>query len=139
MLKISDAVNLGFHAMLLLALEPKGKEVSVVALAKRLDVSDNHLSKVMQRLSKAGVVKSKRGPKGGFFLAKSPEQIRLLDIYETIDGPLSEETCLLSKPICDGTCCLLGSLLVDMQRQIRSHLTQTTLADITTQMPCRQV
>ena len=136
MLKISDAVNLGFHAMLLLAANKTGKEISVQDLATRLDVSDNHLSKVMQRLAKSGVVKSKRGPKGGFYLAKAPADIRLIDIYETIEGPLPKETCLLKKPICNGTCCLLGSLLTDMQKQIRTHLTGTTLADIIQRMSC---
>ena len=136
MLRISDAVNLGFHAMMLLAADKSGRELSVQELARRLNVSDNHLSKVMQRLAKAGIVKSKRGPKGGFFLAKTPGEVRLIDIYEPIEGALPEETCLLSRPLCDGECCLLGSLLHSMQRQIREHLTTTTLADIVERMAC---
>lgn len=136
MLRISDAVNLAFHAMMLLAADKSGRELSVQELSRRLDVSDNHLSKVMQRLAKAKIVKSKRGPKGGFYLARSPEEIRLIDIYEPIEGVLPEETCLLRKPLCDGECCLLGSLLHNMQRQIRTHLTSTTLADIVDRMAC---
>ena len=137
MLKISDAVNLAFHAMMLLAADTTGRELSVQELSRRLDVSDNHLSKVMQRLAKAGIVKSKRGPKGGFYLALPPGDIRLIDIYEPIEGALPEETCLLKQPLCDGECCLLGSLLHQMQRQIKTHLTSTTLADITERMSCR--
>jgi Rrf2 family protein len=136
MLKISDAVNLAFHAMLFLAADSAHGQLSVQDLAKRMGVSDNHLSKVMQRLAKAGLVGSKRGPKGGFYLVKPPEKIRLLDIYELIEGPLPQDTCLLEKPICDGTCCLLGNLIADMQRQIRNHLSNTTLKDVTNQLPC---
>jgi Rrf2 family protein len=135
-LRISDAVNLAFHAMMLLAANRDGRELSVQELSRRLDVSDNHLSKVMQRLAKAGIVKSKRGPKGGFYLARAPEEIRLIDVYEPIEGALPEETCLLSRPLCDGECCLLGALLHSIQRQIREHLTQTTLDDVSKRLHC---
>ena len=130
MLKISDAVNLAFHAMLFLAADNKNGQLSVQEIAGRMGVSDNHLSKVMQRLAKAGLVGSKRGPKGGFFLSKAPGEIRLIDIYETIEGKLMHQSCLLSKPICDGRCCLLGDLLGSLQDRVRDHLTTTTLEDV---------
>ncbi len=136
MLKISDAVNLAFHAMLFLAASPNRHQLSVQDLARRMGVSDNHLSKVMQRLAKAGLVASKRGPKGGFYLDKAAADIRLLDIYETIEGRLTRQTCLLSKPVCDGTCCMLGDLLGALQDQVYHHLANTTLADVSRGLPC---
>jgi Rrf2 family protein len=129
-LKISDAVNLAFHAMLFLATDKSNGQLSVQEIAGRMGVSENHLSKVMQRLAKAGLVGSKRGPKGGFSLSKAPEEIRLLDIYETIEGRLVRQSCLLSRPICDGHCCLLGDLLGSLQDRVRDHLTSTTLEDV---------
>ncbi len=136
MLKISDAVNLAFHAMLVLSTKSLGEQVSVQELSKQLRVSDNHLSKVMQRLAKAGLVGSKRGPAGGFHLLKEPSQVPLSEIYTIIEGPIPEMTCLLEKPICEGTCCLLGSLLSSLQRQIREHLVGTTLQDVRDRLPC---
>ncbi len=136
MLKVSEAVNLAFHAMLFLAVDDGRSQLSVQDLARRMGVSDNHLSKVMQRLSKAGFVGSKRGPKGGFFILKPAEDIRLIDVYETIEGPLSRNTCLLEKPVCDGSCCLLGNMIGSLQEQIREHLTNTTLEDVKAALPC---
>ena len=136
MLKISDAVNLAFHAVLLLATRPEGGQLSVQELAETLRVSDNHLSKVMQRLSKAGFVGSRRGPHGGFYLSKDPADIRLSDIYTAIEGPIPPATCLLKKPLCEGECCLLGNLLSSVHRQIRDQLNGTTLKDVRDRLPC---
>jgi Rrf2 family protein len=126
-LKISDAANLAFHAMLILAREPGGGQLSVADMARRLGVSENHLAKVMQRLAKVGLVKSRRGPGGGFTLRRLAAQVRLLDIYVAIEGPLPRGRCLLDKPVCDGTCCLLGGLLIDLHDRIAEHLEHTTL------------
>ena len=136
MLKISDAANLAFHAMLLLSTKSAAEPLSVQGLADTLHVSDNHLSKVMQRLSKAGLVASRRGPHGGFYLAKPPAAIRLNDIYTVIEGPLAEAGCLLDKPLCEGSCCLLGNLLASVHEQIRFHLVNTTLEDVRDRLPC---
>jgi Rrf2 family protein len=137
MLKISDAVNLAFHAMLLLSTREGSAQVSVQALAEKLRVSDNHLSKVMQRLSKAGLVGSRRGPRGGFFLARDPKTIRLSEIYSVIEGPMPTAGCLLDKPLCEGRCCLLGDLLTSVQQKIRDQLDGTTLQDVRDRLPCK--
>lgn len=130
MLRISDAVNLAFHAMMILATESDGKPMSVSSMAKRLHVSDNHLAKVMQRLHKVGLVTSKRGPKGGFTVGRAPATIRLLEVYESIEGPISDRKCLLTEPLCDGACCLLGGLLGQINEQVRNHLATTSLSHV---------
>ena len=130
MFKLSDAANLAFHAMLILSGEKKGNQLSVYHLADHLGVSENHLAKVMQRLSKIGLVISRRGPKGGFTLGKPADQIRLLEIYEVMEGPLMPRLCMLENPVCDGKCCLLGDLLSTIHQQIHDHLSNTTLAQI---------
>jgi Rrf2 family iron-sulfur cluster assembly transcriptional regulator len=130
MLKISDAVNLAFHAMMILATDPHARPMSVASMAKRLSVSENHLAKVMQRLHKIGLVTSKRGPKGGFTLGRPAGEIRLIDVYVSIEGPISKRECLLREPICDGSCCLLGGLLGSINDQVRRHLSETTLAQV---------
>jgi Rrf2 family protein len=126
-LKISDAANLALHAMLILAGQPAGDQLSVAEMARRLRVSDNHLAKVMQRLAKVGLVKSRRGPGGGFALKKAPGRIRMLDVYTAIEGPLPGARCLLNEPVCDGSCCLLGNLLGELHDRLLAHLENTTL------------
>ena len=88
-LKISDAANIGIHALVYFAIHhSSGRPVSTGEAADSLNVSVHHLSKVLQRLTKAGLVKPVRGPKGGFILGDEPVSITLKRIYEAIEGPL---------------------------------------------------
>ncbi|MCP4603672.1 MAG: Rrf2 family transcriptional regulator [Proteobacteria bacterium] len=127
---ISEAANLAIHALTYLANNPEMQPVSTGQVAEVLEASENHLSKVFQRLTKAGLVKSIRGPKGGFFLAWEPESITLLEIYEAIDGKLSEGSCLFGQPVCDRNNCVFGDLVSGIQKQVSSHFSQTTLGDL---------
>ena len=80
-LNISDAAALALHAMGFLALK-KDTPVSNGEIAENFGVSENHLSKVLQRLGKAGLVRSSRGPRGGYLLNRPAEEINLLIIWE---------------------------------------------------------
>ena len=126
LMKVSEAASLALHSMAYLAGYP-GKNVSARQMAQRLGVSEAHLSKVLQRLAQAGLVRSSRGPKGGFTLKIPAERIVLLDIFETIEGRLEETDCLLGVPICNGPGCILGGLLKSVDDQARNYLGQTRL------------
>ena len=128
-LKISEAASLALHTAVLLAVDSK-KWISTRELASTLHASKAHLSKVLQRLEKSGIVKSTRGPKGGFKLKKSGDEITLLDVYEAIDGKLSSGDCLLDERICNGDC-IMGRLLGDLNKQVRNYLAQAKLITLT--------
>ena len=129
-LKISEAASLALHSTVLLAANP-GKMVSTREIASRLHVSAAHLSKVLQRLARAGLVRSIRGPKGGFSLGKPADEITLLDVYESIEGPLVPSKCLLDAQICSGEKCILGGLLETVDKQVRDYLAETRLSELT--------
>jgi Rrf2 family protein len=116
--------------MVFLAAHPRAG-VSTKRIASELHVSEAHLSKVLQRLAKAGLVDSTRGPKGGFRLAREAEDVRLLELYETIEGPLMANNCLLGTRICKGEQCILGNLLETVDRQVREYLAATRLSELT--------
>ncbi len=128
-LKISDAANLGLHAAALIAASEK--PLSVAAIAETLQCSPAHLSKVLQDLGKRGLVQAKRGPSGGYTLGRPAGEVRLLDVYEAIEGPLPTATCLLAKPICGGKC-LLGGLTAEVNERVRQALAGATLAEFAT-------
>jgi Rrf2 family protein len=117
--------------MALLAVEPD-RLVSNRKIASMLKVSEAHLSKVLQRLHKAGYVDSIRGPKGGFRLRNGNGKVTLDDVMTAIDGPISDVTCLFDTPVCDGTNCIFGDLLEDVNHQINSYLRNTELSELTT-------
>ncbi len=129
-LRISDAASLGLHAMVLLAAHPD-TGISTRQIAHDLQVSEAHLSKVLQRLTKVGLVASTRGPKGGFTLAEPAESVTLLEVYEAIEGPLVATQCLLGTRICNGKRCILGDLLTTVDGQVREYLATTRLAELT--------
>lgn len=127
LLKISEAASLAFHAMYLLS-KSGGKKLSTIPMAKKLNVSADHLAKVMQRLVSAGFVSSLRGPNGGFSLAQPASKITLMQIYEAIHGRFVPTCCLLKKPACSGGRCILGGLLCKVDQEISEHLKSTRLS-----------
>lgn len=126
-LKISEAASLAIHAMLHIS-ESRDGPVSSKEIASRMGASEAHLGKVLQRLAHVGLVQSTRGPKGGFTLARPPDQVSLLEIYEAIDGPLPDGCCLFGTPVCSRNLCVFGGLLQSTTRQIRDYMTKTTLS-----------
>ena len=136
MIGTSEAAAIGLHCALTLAAEPE-KPVNTAAMAHRLQISVNHCSKVLQRMTRAGIVRAIRGPKGGFQLARPPETVTLLEVYEAIDGPLQDTTCLFQEPHCRLGDCVLGGLFEEVNRVIRSHLGTASLADIVRRRPAR--
>jgi Rrf2 family protein len=128
-LRLSEAAALALHSMAMLATAGDAL-LTASGIAQRLGVSANHLAKVHQRLSRAGLIESIRGPRGGVRLARSPSEISLLDVYEAIEGPAPEATCLLPKPVCGDAPCILGSLLSSINAEATHYLRSRRLADI---------
>lgn len=116
------------HATMVLSLYPD-RPMRVSEVAGRLEVSEAHLGKVFQRLAKADLVKSRRGPRGGFFLTRPAEDVTLLEIYEAVDGPISKSCCLLDPQKCRLPGCLLAELISRLQKDVRGYLGSKTLAD----------
>lgn len=127
-IKISEAASIAFHAMLELV-KNQDKLLSVKEIAARFDVSANHLSKIMQRLNKAGYIDSIKGFNGGFRLSVDPEKVTFLEIYELFDGKIQCKNCLLAHKKCDSDC-IFGDLIGSVNNQVKEKFATTTLADI---------
>lgn len=126
-LKISEAATIAIHTMALLSLNVD-KLHSTKEIASALNVSENHLSKVLQRLAKSNLVDSTRGPKGGFKIKNKPNSISLLEIYEAIDGTLDPTDCLMGTKVCSGNC-LLSNLLLNINQQVKEYFQNTKLIE----------
>jgi Rrf2 family protein len=125
LIKITEASNLAVHALAYLAGRQKEGLCSAGEIASYLKVSEAHLAKVLQRLAKHHWIRSTRGAKGGFVLERDPAEIRLLDVLETIDGPIDPATCFLGQPLCRPGFCLFQGL----SQTVRTHLETKTIAD----------
>jgi len=127
--KISDATALALHSMVHLALI-EGRQSTTAEISEVFDVSRHHLAKVHQRLTKAGLLVSHRGPAGGVELADDPGETTLLEIYEVMEGPMQCRPCLFGKAVCPRHDCVLGALLPNLAKQVLDYFNQTTLAQL---------
>jgi Rrf2 family protein len=128
--RISEAAGLAIHAMTALARRAQEGPVKLQQLAAKLNASEAHLSKVMQRLSQAGLVASRRGPAGGFVLSAAGREASLLDVYQMFDGALSANTCLLGLKSCPFQRCVLGHALSRIDRLVREEFGSRRIGDL---------
>jgi len=124
---LTEAATLALHAAIFIANSTAG-HASSREMAEALSVSEAHLAKVLNRLAKAGILHSTRGPGGGFSLQRPPGEVHLLDVYEATEGALQPPTCLWDVPKCGRTGCPLGDLMHDVNTRIHHFLATTSLA-----------
>ena len=96
----SKKCELGLQAVLFLSVKDDNKIFKASEVSKELKVPKEFVSKVLQILTESGIVGSKKGKNGGFYLAKSPSSIKLIDIVEAIDGLEIFNNCVLGFPGC---------------------------------------
>jgi Rrf2 family protein len=84
--KLSDGVEWGLHCAAFLAVLPPELILPAKALAEYHGVSESYLLKQLQALTRAGLLQSIPGPKGGYRLARAADTITLLDVVEAIEG-----------------------------------------------------
>jgi len=127
LINLSEAALLAIHALAEIA----GAEESASnqKLAEKLGVSGNHLSKVLQHLQKKGIIKSHRGPKGGYSLAKPAEEISFIEIVESIDGEIPKSACIFRSSICRRKSCVFGDMTAEVTKIIIDTLSNTKLSD----------
>lgn len=96
----SKKCELGLQAVLFLSVKKQNVIVSAIEISQELKVPKEFVSKVLQILTDSGIVGSKKGKNGGFYLAKRPANIKLIEIVEAIDGLALFNTCVLGFPGC---------------------------------------
>ncbi len=128
LIRMSEATALGLHTMTVVA--RRSEATSTAQIATELSASDAHLSKVLQQLVRAGLLSSRRGPSGGYALAKPPTEVTLLDVYEALEGPLRQDGCLFAEPVCRRTHCILGDLVEHVRNEVHNRFESTTLNDV---------
>jgi Rrf2 family protein len=96
----SKKCEYALQAILYLASKNDKEYFSAREIAKDLNIPKEFISKILQSLVEFGIVGSKKGKHGGFYLDKNPNKIRLIDIVEAIDGLDVFTSCVLGFPDC---------------------------------------
>lgn len=139
-MQFSIGVEYALHCLLYMIDIPSGKSVGIKDLAAYQGVSETYLSKVYTKLRKSGIVKSIPGVKGGYELARIPENITFWNIVEAVEGTsplfqcaeIRQNEILLDKNNLPDTytkCpCLIKVVMIEAEEQMRRYLNNKTLA-----------
>lgn len=142
-MRMSTRGRFGLRALLHLAVCEPGRPVSVAALAETMEVSPDYLMQLFVRLRRAGLVKSVRGPRGGFKLARQPSKVSVGDIVRAVEGPIAVTDCVdhreaigsrrrrrAIKNCANGANCLSRLVWEKLSIEITRILDATSLAEV---------
>lgn len=100
-MQVTRAADYALRGMIYLARQEEGRLSNIKVMAKHENVPEKFMRKLIHILHKSGYIESKRGKYGGVKLGKKPEFITILDIYETIEGPVALNICLKGTDKCE--------------------------------------
>jgi Rrf2 family transcriptional regulator, iron-sulfur cluster assembly transcription factor len=109
------------------------RAVALADIAARQEISLSYLEQLFARLRRQGLVKSARGPGGGYRLARAPEETNIADIVMAVDEPLRATRCNLHAGkgcMQKGERCMTHDLWEEMGRQMQGYLASVSLADV---------
>lgn len=131
MLRLTKDGEYAIRALLYLASQPEGKSILVNEISEAQDVPKSYLSKIMQQLTKSGIVRSRRGAKGGFRLSRPAGLITLREAIEAIEGPIYLNICLVKRGECprDHECAVHG-IWKEAQKKLIEVLDSRTLKEL---------
>lgn len=132
MFRVSQRVEVALRALMELAARYGSGPVPAREIAASQGISLRFLEHQLATLHKAQIVVSQRGAAGGVALARAPEQVRIVDVIEALEGPLAPMQCLEPH---DESCaishrCGLQELWSRVEVAVHDVFTQTTLADL---------
>jgi Rrf2 family nitric oxide-sensitive transcriptional repressor len=138
-LRLTNFTDYGLRMLMLLAAEP-ARDRSSVDLAQELGLSRNHLAKIIQHLSHAGLVETRRGSSGGLRLAHAPKDMRLGSLVAVLEQGQALVSCLADPQ--DATCTLFGQCrlkarLRSAEAAFLAELDRSSLADIALGLPAQ--
>ena len=132
-MKISTKVRYGLKALVYIADESsKGRLVRIKEISEKEDISVQYLEQILYKLKNENIIEGKRGPNGGYRLAKNPEEITLHELYKILDEEEKVIDCNESKENkanCNGQSCGTTCIWNKLDNAMTKILEETTLND----------
>ena len=133
-MRITREGDYGIRSVLYLARQPFKKVSFVNEISEDYKIPRSFLAKILQKLVKAKIVRSYRGVKGGFSLAKQPREISVLEVLEAVEGKLYVNVCLMDKKKCGfSKHCPVHSVWNTVQTRVVDALKKSTFEDLAKQ------
>jgi Rrf2 family protein len=140
-MRLSKRGEYGIRSMIYLARNASpGELIQIKQISTNENIPIKYLEQIMLALRHAGLLHSRLGVGGGYYLAKAPEAINLGQIVRTLDGPLAPVNCVsqMAYEPCDcpdENTCGLRLAMLEVRNSISSVLDNTTLADVVSRSP----
>jgi Rrf2 family protein len=131
-LQVSRKVDYALRAVIHLANEQaNARACSVGQIAARERIPRQFLEKIVQQLIHKGLVRSQRGPHGGYVLGRSADQMTFRDVIEAVEGPISLNVCVGEHPDCFLLgACGMNRVWAEGQRRVMDLFENTTIASV---------
>ena len=129
-MKISAKSRYALHLMLALAMREEGENLSVRAVAESQGISEKYLEQIIPLLMRGGLVRSVRGPRGGYHLAMDPERCTVGMILRTVEGSIAPVSCLDGDQCARCGECATLALWAQVDQAISNVVDHVTLADL---------
>jgi len=130
-MKLSTRARYGTRALLDLALHSGEGPVLLKDIAQRQQISSMYLEHLITPLVAAGIIRSIRGARGGVWLAKPPQEIKLLEVVRLLEGSLALVECVNDPKCCPRSgFCVTRDIWGELKRAMNGVLESTTLQDL---------
>lgn len=132
-MKLTTKSRYALRALVELANQPRDKAISLSIIAQRQCVKPKYLEQILYRLRQAGLINGKKGPGGGFYLARGPKAIRLKEVLDAVGESTSPVQCVMGKA--DKYCahvaqCHMKSCWQELKKEIDAFFNKRTLWDV---------
>lgn len=135
-MQITRQADYALRAMLFLARLGTHQRAATSHIAEEQHIPPSFLAKIISQLSIAGLIHTSRGARGGVSLARSPEEISLLEVVEAIDGPVQLNECTNDPGNCPfGEDCPLHPLWCEAQAALVERLRSTHFSQFIKEYP----
>ncbi len=132
-MKLSTKGRYAVMAMVDLARHSGGNPVALADIAERQEISLSYLEQLFAKLRRGGLVRSVRGPGGGYLLGRSMPELRISDVILAVDEPIRATRCAVGSPSgCRSNKgrCLTHDLWEELGNQIHLYLRSVSIADV---------
>lgn len=134
-MRITTTSRYGVRALFDVAYHGGGQPTQIKDIARRQKISQRYLEQIFNKLLKAGLLKSRRGPRGGYMLARDPSKISVGDIITAAQGPIVPVRCLADeengKPHCSiQSSCITRHVWKETQKLLVDYYDSVSIADL---------
>jgi len=130
-MQLSTKIRYGVRAMIDIGSHCSDRPVPLTDVSRRQDVSAKYLEAIMPSLKAAELVRSVKGPGGGYMLARKPGEITLYDILSALEGPACLVDCVNQPGSCRGQSdCVSSDVWKNLSHLINSNLRSVTIGEL---------